>query len=164
MLGSNRDEAMFQLATRHADSPVAEDNYASPHTKVYSYEFADPTAPHPAPIFDAPGTYAGAAHTKELSYLFHQNELTPKQRQVSDRMIRYWTNFATSGDPNGPGLPSWPSYRPERPTTMTFGSATASAGTELSARSKCTFWAEQGFATLAGPYATAKSSGSNFPK
>ncbi|WP_217429594.1 carboxylesterase family protein, partial [Sphingomonas bacterium] len=31
-------------------------------------------------------------------------------RATADLMTAYWTKFATKGDPNGSGLPVWPSY------------------------------------------------------
>ena len=34
----------------------------------------------------------------------------PEDRQLSERMQNYWTNFAKVGDPNGTGLPQWPKY------------------------------------------------------
>ncbi|MDI2125578.1 carboxylesterase/lipase family protein [Yinghuangia seranimata] len=79
-------------------------------TPVWAYEFADPNAPFAYPSPQAPGY--GATHNSELAYLFDQpTALTPAQRALGDTMIRYWTRFATTGDPNGRGLPAWPRYR-----------------------------------------------------
>jgi para-nitrobenzyl esterase len=132
---------------------------ASPHVPVYAYEFSDKTAPYPSPIFDAPSNLVGAAHTKELSYLFHQSELTPAQRKISDILIRYWTNFAAKGDPNEKVLPAWPAYKPDRQMVMKFDSDTVSADAEFYSRHRCRFWAEQGFGILSGPYPTPTASG-----
>jgi para-nitrobenzyl esterase len=33
----------------------------------------------------------------------------------------YWLNMAKHGNPNGPGLPDWPEYRPETDITLVFG-------------------------------------------
>jgi hypothetical protein len=33
----------------------------------------------------------------------------------------YWVNFASAGDPNGPGLPHWPAYRADVPAVMELG-------------------------------------------
>ena len=35
----------------------------------------------------------------------------------------YWVNFAKNGDPNGPGLPSWPSYTAKTDILMNFDRA-----------------------------------------
>ncbi|MBK5122232.1 carboxylesterase family protein [Burkholderia sp. R-69980] len=132
---------------------------ASPHVHSYAYEFADGTAPYPAPIFDAPGSQIGAAHTKELSYLFHQSELAPAQQKISDAMIGYWTNFATKGDPNGKNLPNWPVYKDDQQWVMKFDTNSVSADTDFYVRHQCAFWAEQGYALLSGPYPTPTASG-----
>jgi hypothetical protein len=33
--------------------------------------------------------------------------LSPEQQRLSDAMISYWTQFATTGDPNSPDQPIW---------------------------------------------------------
>ncbi len=35
-------------------------------------------------------------------------------------MNSYWVNFATNGDPNGPGLPAWPVFDEKEQETMCF--------------------------------------------
>lgn len=55
----------------------------------------------------------GAHHGLEIGYAF--DNLNPMQQQETDRelasaMIRYWVQFATTGDPNIDGLPHWPAY------------------------------------------------------
>jgi para-nitrobenzyl esterase len=86
---------------------------ASPGVGVYYYHFAH------APPFPAASVYAGwgPSHFAELWYVFDHLDQQPAwpwtaaDRRVAEEMSSYWANFARSGDPNGPGLPTWPRCR-----------------------------------------------------
>ncbi len=93
---------------------------ASKH--IYTYYF-DRVLPWPAhPEF-------GAFHTSEVPYVFQtigrlDRPWEPVDKKVSDTMSSYWVNFATKGDPNGPGLPQWPAYSSTAHKTMEIGAQT----------------------------------------
>ncbi len=79
---------------------------------VFRYEF-DQTLPPPADA--TPGTEPTAPHASEIEFVFRvlsskHLPWRPEDWRVSELMSSYWTNFAKTGDPNGPGLPRWPAY------------------------------------------------------
>jgi para-nitrobenzyl esterase len=88
---------------------------------VYVYEF-DRAPPVPAGAFGArlPADQAGAFHGAEIVYVFNNLQAEPTwaftadDRRLADQMSSFWANFVKTGDPNGPGLPIWPRYRPDQ--------------------------------------------------
>jgi len=67
----------------------------------------------PAPV---PPPARGAVHSAEIEYAMGNLDFnkvyawTPDDYKVSRIMEDYFANFIKSGNPNGPGLPNWPTY------------------------------------------------------
>lgn len=68
----------------------------------------------------------GAYHAAEIAYVFgtlskSKRPWEDKDCELSSTMSSYWINFATHGDPNGPGLPAWPAYSAKTDKAMELG-------------------------------------------
>ncbi|MDE3103889.1 MAG: carboxylesterase family protein [Acidobacteriota bacterium] len=105
------------------------------HSPVYRYFFtlgSPGDRNHPAA--------AGAFHSDDIEYVFGTLDSRPdavwrpEDRRLSDQMGAYWTNFAKTGNPNGPGLPKWPVYGPTEWQVMHLNGDSAAAPDTLRPR------------------------------
>lgn len=89
----------------------------------YAYDFTYQHAPYYFPKM--PGFKPLAAHTIDIQFVFDKwhggqlgvnldqttgqpRDLNQKEENLSDQMVAAWTNFASTGNPNGTGNTPWP--------------------------------------------------------
>jgi para-nitrobenzyl esterase len=81
----------------------------------------------------AKGAVSGAGHDAEMEMVFANPDLrwhapwSARDAAMARTMQSHWINFATSGDPNGAGLPAWPAYDAKDAAQMNFGPGDAKA-------------------------------------
>ena len=68
----------------------------------------------------------GSFHAAELGYVFGNLTLfgakpTEADQQFSEMMSTIWTQFAKTGNPNGPGLPEWTPYTSDNEAYVELG-------------------------------------------
>jgi para-nitrobenzyl esterase len=88
-------------------------------TNVYTYLF---THPQPGTTKERYQTF----HSSELPYIFDNLKQSPRpwtaeDQKMAETMSSYWTNFIATGDPNGKGLPKWPTFKETPEETMELG-------------------------------------------
>ncbi|XP_072202209.1 fatty acyl-CoA hydrolase precursor, medium chain-like isoform X2 [Excalfactoria chinensis] len=75
---------------------------------VYFYEFQHRPSTTTAPEF------VKADHGDEILFVFGKPFLagnaTEEEKKLSRTVMKYWSNFARNGNPNGEGLVHWPQY------------------------------------------------------
>jgi para-nitrobenzyl esterase len=103
-------DSLFACTARTADQLLSQ------YVPVWAYEFKDTNAPE---LFNLPTVFPyGATHASELQFIFNPNAffpnvdypvptdpfpLSPVEQQLSREMVRYWTNFVATLDPNRSG-------------------------------------------------------------
>jgi len=102
--------AWARLQDRHGEHPAY----------VYYFDHRTPQSP------------SGANHADEIRYVFGTlasaggvGEPRPADLAMSELMMSYWINFARTGDPNGPGLPAWPTFDADEQRVLVFDEATS---------------------------------------
>jgi para-nitrobenzyl esterase len=137
-LGAVGTDAAFACPGRKAVQSLAQ------YVSTYPYEFNDEHAPLSFGL--VPASFPlGAYHLAEIQYLFNifgtPAPFTPDQRQLSDTMIGYWTQFARTGNPNSPGAPVWSPYSAATDQFQSLVPPTPTVESNFNTEHKCSsFW------------------------
>jgi para-nitrobenzyl esterase len=121
---------------------VAEVDQLARWVPTFMYEFNDVDAP-PPPFLPSVSFPYGAFHGAELPYLFSagsSSALDVDQQELAGTMVRYWTNFASTGRPSASDTPPWPRHSPATGRFQSLTAPTPETATGFLADHECRFW------------------------
>src|ERR1051326_6332413 len=118
---STREEVMQAATDQASDHFIAYSTWkwielheTTSGAHIYRYLYA---RPRPAPLTGKGDQARGAVHSAEIEYALGNLDVnnvyawTSDDYKVSALMQNYFANFIKKADPNGPGLPPWPTIR-----------------------------------------------------
>jgi para-nitrobenzyl esterase len=135
-IGAIGTDSIFACPARTIDQTL------STQVATFAYEFNDSNAPE---LFLPPVSFPyGATHASELRYLFKlkwPGLLDSEQSELSENMVRYWTQFAKVGNPNSTGAPLWPPYDSAQDGFQSLMPPVPGTEFEFAMDHRCDFWA-----------------------
>lgn len=110
---------------------------AAKYVPIFGYEMnePDPAQQQPRQKISLANT---AYHTSDLAYLFDYDTapLTGAAAMLGKTMRGAWIAFARTGNPNGAGLPAWPSFQPDSKAVFNL-SGTGGQSADFAVRHNC---------------------------
>lgn len=110
------DETMIPAFVYSRGVSWAERNLEIGRKPLYTYHF-ERTQPKDRWWSDTNRTPHGSCVPYIMGTLYNE-DYTSYDHELSDLMVRYWANFAKTGNPNGNGLMEWPAYTDEHRVSL----------------------------------------------
>jgi len=141
----NRNNLDKVVGDFHFTCPVNRfaQGYAEGGQTVYMYYFTHRSTQNPWP------KWMGVLHGDEVSFVFGDplnvtKGYTEDEKRLAKKMMRYWANFARTGDPNrhpeGPITSDWPVYTPNGKEYLTLDTGDRKVIGKGPRADYCAFW------------------------
>ncbi|MBT2134458.1 carboxylesterase family protein [Croceibacterium sp. LX-88] len=125
MIGATSADIGGKTGPMIAGARTIETVIAGKGVPVYAYRFSY-VAENPPPAPAGAPAQEGAGHASDIPFFFdtqaikYEDRTTARDNAMGETISAYLVNFAKTGNPNGAGLPVWPTYDRSKDEIMDF--------------------------------------------